>query len=393
MKMLQAKNQKGIVQSLVSLTKHEIEDCRKRNSYFCPICEERLLIKAGDKMIAHFAHQSKSRCPESLHGEGEYHEKGKLELYNWLRKQGLQVQLEAYLPEIKQRPDILLTIGNKKIAIEYQCAKIPRAVFLARNKGYQKLGIHPIWILGGNKLSRKGKSSLYINSSDQIFLHQFATYTPLTIYFFCPNVQQFAIVQHVYLTGRKCAYGQFYFSILGKLRFTDLFTSYPLDSKVFTEFWTNEKLLLRNRPLVSRSRQERQWKQWLYLNHFYQSTLPSIIHLPIQSQWRMKSPPWVWQSRLWYYAVFEKKTVFLDQCMLLLKQHIQTPQLFPLIKLTPNPIEEYLNLLTKLKYLQRRAPNTYEVIKQPRTYKQVESVLSEDKCILNELLFYERYYE
>src|SRR5690625_6633327 len=88
-----------------------------------------------------------------------YHEKGKLLLYQWLKSQQLHVELEPYLKEIKQQPDILLLLQGKIIAIEYQCARIPIRDIQRRNNGYKQRGIIPIWILGAKQFKRQGKRS------------------------------------------------------------------------------------------------------------------------------------------------------------------------------------------------------------------------------------------
>src|SRR5699024_9228468 len=125
----------------------------RKEKFYCPQCLERVMIRAGPKTIPHFAHHRHSNCP-SHKGESEYHETGKLILFQWLKQQQLHVQLEAFLPGIKQIPDILVTINNKRIAIEFQCSKIRVSDIIQRNKGYEKLKIIPIWILGEKLLKR-----------------------------------------------------------------------------------------------------------------------------------------------------------------------------------------------------------------------------------------------
>src|SRR5699024_2794949 len=122
-----------------------------------------VIVKAGDKVIPHFAHQSKSNCPSGEGGEGPYHEKGKLLLFNWLRSQNLDVKLEKYIKEINQRPDILLKVNKKLIAIEYQCTRIPVEQIRLRNRGYKKAGITPIWILGAKRFSRRARDEITID--------------------------------------------------------------------------------------------------------------------------------------------------------------------------------------------------------------------------------------
>src|SRR5699024_8199633 len=130
-----------------------IERLRK-STFYCPVCQTEVIVRAGPKVIPHFAHRSVVKCMASG-GEGAYHEQGKLILYNWLRKQGFHVKLEHYLPDIKQRPDLFLQIGKKNIAIEFQCVPLSTKEIMKRNAGYHRLQITPIWILGANLYKRK----------------------------------------------------------------------------------------------------------------------------------------------------------------------------------------------------------------------------------------------
>src|SRR5699024_6149436 len=132
--MLQAKSHHGVLVTLAALTKAGIDPQKAEQQYYCPVRKRQVIIKAGSRMITHFAHKSTLHCSSSEGGEGPYHEQGKLLLYQWLKSQHLQEELEAHLHEINQRPDLLLTINEKKIAIEFQCARIPIGQIKQRNK-------------------------------------------------------------------------------------------------------------------------------------------------------------------------------------------------------------------------------------------------------------------
>src|SRR5690625_173214 len=172
--MLQAKSHHGGLVTLATLTKAEIERQKTEQQYYCPACNGQVIIKAGSRMIPHFAHKSTFHCPSSEGGEGPYHEKGKLLLYQWLESQQFQVELEAYIPEINQRPDLLVTINRKQIAIEFQCARISITQIKRRNEGYEALHITPLWIVGANHFKRQTKNHLKINQFTRQFIHQFS---------------------------------------------------------------------------------------------------------------------------------------------------------------------------------------------------------------------------
>lgn len=120
------------------------------NKLLCPGCKEAVFFKNGKQKLPHFAHYAHSDCRQFSEGETTLHLLGKQNLFDWLKKQKVQVEMEAWLPKLKQRPDLLVkTNDNRKIAIEYQCSPISTEDLLDRTKGYQENGYEVIW-LGGN---------------------------------------------------------------------------------------------------------------------------------------------------------------------------------------------------------------------------------------------------
>lgn len=74
----------------------------------CPSCGKRVFLKKGESKIPHFSHHPKEACKVFTEGETREHLEGKLALYNFFKKKGYKVKLEAYLKNLKQRPDILI---------------------------------------------------------------------------------------------------------------------------------------------------------------------------------------------------------------------------------------------------------------------------------------------
>lgn len=84
-------------------------------------------------------------------GETDAHLKGKRLLAGWERELGHEAQIEAYLSDLKQRPDILVErAGRSSLALEYQCAPITCRRLAERSEGYRKAGLGFCWILGMN---------------------------------------------------------------------------------------------------------------------------------------------------------------------------------------------------------------------------------------------------
>ncbi|MBP1947230.1 competence CoiA-like predicted nuclease [Virgibacillus litoralis] len=387
--MLQAKTKYGTFVTLATLTKQEISILKEREEFSCPTCNEPVIMKAGTLMVPHFAHRSNSSCPSSEGGEGPYHEKGKLLLYQWLKHQQLTVQLEAYLPEIKQRPDILITINNRLVAIEYQCARIPAAQVRERNKGYRSAGITPIWILGANRLTQSNRSHLKIDQFLLQFIHQFSSVLPLMLFYFCPNSLQFISFQDFYFSKTQTAIGKFHTKKLNQMSFKDMFQANFCTTNDLFQSWKWEKRTFRLKATNRLYGRELNWHQWIYLKQTHKEFLPSIIHLPISSQYMMKTPPWDWQSRLCIEVIDPlpmESPISVKSCEHLLRHHFHHPNEFPLIKQTVNPVHQYLQLLEQLDVIQQVSPNYFAKKSPIKFYKNIEDALAGDEKLLNLLI-------
>lgn len=148
--ILIAKTEAGKYITLVEHTqKAELKKLRERMKFYCPQCAGEVLLKVGNYKIPHFSHRQQTSC-RSLFSEGESvaHLAGKQQLYTFFNsKNRLKVQLEPYLKQLAQRPDLLVETDYETIPIEFQCSSIPVAQMKARTAGYQQESMNPLWIL------------------------------------------------------------------------------------------------------------------------------------------------------------------------------------------------------------------------------------------------------
>jgi|SRR5690625_1793866 len=387
--MLQALTKNGTLVTLATLTKKEIESY-KEESFFCPTCHNPVIIKAGPQVIPHFAHRSISNCLSKHQGESPYHERGKLLLYQWLKKQHLNVALEPYIPVIRQQPDLLITCNKvTKIAIEFQCARIPSNDIQQRNKGYRHANIKPIWILGANRLKWRSYQKLNIDQLTKQFIHRFSKASPLTLFFFCPQNKQLIHFQHIYFTQLNQAFGQVIFRHLRTLKFTDLFRNHTFSRRYLYDYWKKEKRFFRLRRRGRLYGQELAWHKWLYKRRLHFQHLPSIIHLPVSMQYQMKTPPWNWQSRLCIDVLAPLpvgKNISVKKCTLYLRHHFHHPKSFPLIQGIEHPIQQYFQLLEKVNILKAVSPRYYQKINPIVFPAHIEEALRQDEYIMNDLM-------
>ena len=131
-------------------SKEDLKTWASKDIIKCPICGKSYEYCHGQINIPYFRHKDKSEC-DYLYSEPETEEhiKGKIALYNWIRNQDgvTNAVLEAWIPETKQRPDIMFEYGGSKWVIEYQCSPIATE-YITRHKLYQAGGVNDIWICG-----------------------------------------------------------------------------------------------------------------------------------------------------------------------------------------------------------------------------------------------------
>lgn len=385
--MLRAQTKEGKFVTLALLPKQQIDELRKGEKFYCPECKGDVIVRAGPKVIPHFAHRTTSQCSHRG-GEGAYHQRGKLLLFRWLQNQRIQVTLEQYLPEIKQRPDLLIEIGSKTIAIEYQCATIPIIEIRKRNEGYKRLNITPIWILGANLYKRLSNHHLYVNSFIRQFIHQFTSDFPTTLFYFCPHKKIFAIVHHVFMTSANRALVTQTFSHLKHTHFRRLFSIDSFSKKQLYTSWKKEKRTFRLRTGNAYGA-ERKWRNWLYEKGIYHHMLPSIVYLPVASQCKMKVPLWNWQSRFiieFIHPLAIGRMFSVHDAIRFIQPFQHKNNQFPLLSISC-PMKEYLLSLCELAVIEQKS-NTIFIKKQEIIfYNHIEEAIRGDDELLNVFMY------
>ena len=123
--------------------KVSIENADKICEYFCPVCNEKLSIKATNSLSvrAHFAHKKGTECLDDWkHDMSEWH-------YNWqcqFPEEYREVVVEK--DEKKHRADVLIN----GYVIEFQHSPISRVEIKERNEFYTNCGYKVIWVFDAN---------------------------------------------------------------------------------------------------------------------------------------------------------------------------------------------------------------------------------------------------
>ncbi|WP_040979702.1 competence protein CoiA [Oceanobacillus jeddahense] len=305
--MQRAKNKTG---DMILLFRHSQDELlgwkQSKEIFYCPICKERVIIRSGERVIPHFAHLPHTECLLSGGGEGVYHEKGKLQLFKWLSHFNMKTELEVYFPEISQRADIFVQIEEKKIAIEFQCARVSQEEILSRMQGYKSIGMESIWILGAKFLKQKGSYTFQTNYFLDTFIRSSPQKDYPQLFFYDPFISEMAILHHLYPLQTSKAFAKQLVYPLYHLHFKHLFQKEKIPGS-FSEIWVKEVHRLRTKVEESYGTIYK-LRRWLYNNGYLFQHLPSICFLPIPYHAAVTIPFYKWQAELYVSCLANLKT-------------------------------------------------------------------------------------
>lgn len=161
--------------------KEQLKKWASKKILLCPVCDKPYEYCHGKVKTPYFRHMDKTECEDRFsESETEEHLNGKRDLFEWIKKQNgvTNAVLEGWIPETKQRPDIIFEYSGKKYVIEYQCSPIATE-YIERHSLYKAVGIIDIWICGTEKYLQKNMRDKYLenicvgyyNSQTQQFIY------------------------------------------------------------------------------------------------------------------------------------------------------------------------------------------------------------------------------
>lgn len=148
-RILTARSNAGVQITLDStMSKSLLKQLRQQFTFYCIQCQEKVILRVGDVNIPHFSHLQQTTCRDVFsEGESILHLEGKQVLWSFFQQQGLSVQLEPYIQQLAQRPDLLVSYQNDVFPIEFQCSTITSEAMRKRTAGYLSHGWNPIWLI------------------------------------------------------------------------------------------------------------------------------------------------------------------------------------------------------------------------------------------------------
>lgn len=372
----------------------EAEIGRMRGAlFYCPDCRAPVILRAGEKVIPHFSHRARVSCsPDSQKGEGEYHRLGKVKLYQWLRQQKLNPALEVYLPQIKQRPDLLVHDKGKTFAIEFQCADINQAVWQKRTSGYLQLGIYPIWIIGANRFRRTGRSQMKIQHWMLLTLQQTSSKLPTSLRYFCPQTERFVIASDLHLHRSASTFAKIKFMRSSQVTLSDLCHSSNLSRQLIYQHWLPKKSYFRLQRNPSHG-VSLDFRRWLYEQGRHPEQLPAIVYLPNSAQHWMRLHLWQWQT-LFILKFLDPlqigQSFTIEEVNTFLYPYRYPEQFYPLCSADVGPGEIYLQQLSLLQVVEQGTSNTWIKHRSIRYFTSLEEALIGDQMVVQHLIQYDQ---
>ncbi len=126
-------------------TVHAYFETKANGPFYCLVCNDPVVLKAGKNKINHFAHESLT-C-RFAEGESDAHRCCKIEIYKALKQTSgvTDVMLERPLGIV--RPDVSAIINGVKVAIEVQISSLSVETIMRRTIDYHRKGIYVLWLL------------------------------------------------------------------------------------------------------------------------------------------------------------------------------------------------------------------------------------------------------
>lgn len=375
-------------------TREELEQNRIKYKYFCPACNNEVILKLGYKQTWHFAHRKESNCEYATRGETEVHHRAKLEIYQWFKNHGYEPFIEHYLKELKQRPDIFIPIDEKGTVFEVQQGDIQDHVFNKRSESYAKYFFDQYWI---GITSPNKQTSPYLYSAKRLHSLIIRIEPELQSIFLNIKERKWIIYKKFrYLSPQKLLAFPHIFPLTHSPQDFLHFVNFPskIDTKSFDQFyltkWKKEVMQKRQKIYFTLTPTERFMlrifqQHFLNLNYF-----PALCALPLKTNiYFITSAIW-WQS--WLMLDYVNKTTVngtisigaaVNKIMQLVDQEIFHLRPLPKAKkdLVREAVVEYFQTLTRFSVLERKFVGVYVVRKQLTINKQLDILMKDDAYV------------
>ncbi|MCC2542102.1 competence protein [Bacillus thuringiensis] len=275
---------------------------RQQERFFCVACGKEVQMKLGKQKSWHFAHKKVDSCLAFYEAESMYHRHGKELLYRWFERQNFHVDIEHYLPQIQQRPDIFIERAGRKIAIEYQCANLSIEQLYKRTYSYWRAGIQVIWIIGGNQLK---KQSAYWMKFSSLMAFSLQSYPQPFLIFFCSKQKAFMKCAFLTSFSTSVSFSHTIYLSTETTTFELLFSPVPFQKEILDREWKQRKDYFRKNALPIWNYNYKSLLRLLYQFKCTPASFPSEIGVPLPSGFAFQTNPFIWQAFLYMKCIGE----------------------------------------------------------------------------------------
>ncbi|PFV27595.1 competence protein [Bacillus thuringiensis] len=275
---------------------------RQQERFFCVACGKEVQMKLGKQKNWHFAHKKVDSCLAFYEAESMYHRHGKELLYRWFKRQNFHVDIEHYLPQIQQRPDIFIERAGRKIAIEYQCANLSIEQLYKRTYLYWRAGIQVIWIIGGNQLK---KQSAYWMKFSSLMAFSLQSYPQPFLIFFCSKQKSFMKCAFLTSFSTSVSFSHTIYLPTETTTFELLFSPVPFQKEILDREWKQRKDYFRKNALPIWNYNYKSLLRLLYQFKCTPASFPSEVGVPLPSGFAFQTNPFIWQAFLYMKCIGE----------------------------------------------------------------------------------------
>lgn len=376
--------------SLLDFNRDHINHLKKNDQrFYCPACQGEVIPKLGEKQIWHFAHKRNQRCDIEIEPESPYHINGKRQLYEWLLSQGIDVKLEHFLKDIRQKPDVFVNINGIQYAIEYQCSTISEQLFFKRTNTYISNGYEPIWILGANQFKRNSPHFFQLNQFSWLFSRKTSDHELPHLLVYCSKQVCMIELSNLIPLSALRSIGQIRISPLQHISFPFKIDDQP--NKLPIQLWSQIKAQWRKFKVKSRlSKSEKFFYHFYYHKQKNPLLFPSEAGIPVKNLEIIQTPPYIWQAWLLENHVSSREIgdkipfqLISRSFESLVKQKVFKLRSMPLVNCSPDKtIMNYLNVLCEFEILKRVDAHLFVKNNQVPTATTFDEVLTNDKRIM-----------
>ncbi len=367
---------------------------RKRESFFCTACGKEVLMRLGKQKKWHFAHKKVDSCLAFYEAESIYHMHGKELLYRWLKRQNFHVEIEHYLPEIQQRPDIFIERAERKIAIEYQCANLSIEQLYKRTHSYWRAGIQVVWIIGGNQLK---KHSAYWMKFSSLMAFSLQSYPQPLLIFFCSKQKSFMKCTFITPFSTSVSFSHIIYLPTETTTFEMLFSSVPFQKEILEREWKKRKDYFRKNALPIWNYNHKSLLRLLYQCKCIPANFPSEIGVPLPSSFAFQTNLFIWQAFIYMKYIGELAVgdcIPLEYVCSYIKKYTKR-RMLPYFSqnIWKVAVTEYMTFLCYVGVLQKVGTYKYRKKKRIVMLKTEEEVMKYDEvCLAYALSLFEAKY-